>query len=137
MTIERCYSDLIRIQSFEERLKYLMRFSKVGEETFGGLRWLNQQFYQSMDWKAAKKIVILRDKGNDLGVDDYPIHGSIYVHHIEPITYNDLMGRSSKLFDPENLISCSYQTHETIHYGKESFTREPIIRKPNDTCPWR
>lgn len=137
MTIERCYSDLIRIQSFEERLKYLMRFSKVGEETFGGLRWLNQQFYQSMDWKAAKKIVTLRDKGNDLGVDDYPIHGSIYIHHIEPITYNDLMERSSKLFDPENLISCSYRTHETIHYGKESFTREPIIRKPNDTCPWR
>lgn len=137
MSAERHYSDLITLQSFEERLKYLMRFSKVGEETFGGLRWLNQQFYRSTDWKAAKKIVMLRDKGNDLGITGYPICGSVYIHHIEPITYNDLLERNSKLFDPENLISCSYRTHETIHYGKESFTKEPVVRHPNDTCLWR
>lgn len=137
MSTERHYSELKMLRTFEERLKYLMRFSKVGEETFGGLRWLNQKFYQSNDWKAAKKNVIARDMGNDLGVVGYPIYGSIYIHHIEPITYQDLMEKNSKLFDPENLISCSYRTHEAIHYGKESFTKEPVVRRPNDTCPWK
>lgn len=131
------YSILKKIGTFEKRLEWLMLRAKVGEETFGSLRWVNQKFYSSQEWKAAKKIVILRDSGYDLGVQGYPICGPVYVHHIFPISYEDLKNHSSLLFDPDNLICCSYQTHNAIHYGKVAYTKEPIIRQPFDTCPWK
>lgn len=131
------YSELKNISTFEKRLEYLMLKAKVGEETFGSLRWVNQRFYSSPEWKEIKKAAILRDAGYDLGVQGYKIYGPIYVHHINPITYDDLRDGNEILFDLENLICCSHITHNAIHYGKATFTKEPIVRTRFDTCPWK
>lgn len=137
-TIIRTYSELITIPTFEERFRYLQLGGKVGEETFGIDRWLNQVFYQTPEWRRVRRDVIVRDNGCDLGIWDREIHGLITVHHLNPITVDDIRNRSDFLLNPEHLISTSDLTHKAIHYGDEGLlVTAPIERRPNDTCPWR
>lgn len=135
----KSYSELLRLKTFEERLRYLMKNGIVGDITFGGHRYLNQMLYKTDQWKKVKRQVIIRDDGCDLAHPDYPIYGSIYVHHIEPITIDNILNRDWCVFDLDNLISSSFTTHNMIHYGNEDGikTFELPIRRPNDTCPWR
>lgn len=134
----RTYSELIKLHTFEERLRYCMLNGKVGEETFGYARYLNQLFYRSKEWKEVRRDVILRDKGNDLACEGYSIVGHIYVHHLNPITSDDIIKVSSQLLDPENLITVSYDTHQAITYGTTNPIPKPIVtRELNDTCPWK
>lgn len=134
----RSYSELISIPTFEERLEYLELHGIPGTDTFGSRRYLNQQFYKSPEWKSVRDQVILRDFGRDLALEGYEIHGRILIHHINPIDEEDIVGRTGMLFDLENLVCVSHQTHEDIHYGNVK-KRIPVIfeRKPNDTIPWR
>lgn len=134
----RTYSELIVLPSFEERYRYLRLGGKIGEETFGFSRYLNQVFYKSKEWLSIRNQVILRDFGCDLGVRGYDIHGRIIVHHMNPITKEDIVRRSEFLLDPEYLISTSHNTHEAITYGDETLLiKGPIERYKNDTCPWK
>lgn len=138
------YSDLLKIDSLEGRIRYLQTDSKVGDITFGGNRMLNQMLYRSYKWKRIRQRVIFRDEGCDLGVKEYPINGIAFVHHINPITIEDIVGQRSCVFDLNNLITCSKETHDQIHYGSLEILDElpyPIkefaIRTENDTIPWR
>ena len=134
----RCYSELIEIPTFEERYRYLRLNGSVGQDTFGFDRYMNQAFYQSREWKRVRDKVILRDNGCDLGVDGYTIYGKILIHHMNPITVKDIATVSNFLMNPEYLICVSHTTHNAIHYGDENLIpKGPIIRTPNDTCPWR
>ena len=135
----KTYSELISLPTFEERYEYLKLDGVVGEETFGFDRYLNQQFYQrDPEWKKIRDYVILRDNGCDLGVEGHDIRGKVIVHHMNPITKDDLLNRSRFLLDPEYLICTLKSTHDAIHYGDESLlTLSPVVRKRNDTCPWR
>lgn len=134
----RCYSDLIRLPSLEERFEYLRLNGEVGEELFGYARYLNQEFYHSGLWLDARERVIIRDKGLDLGVDGWKIVGNIYVHHMNPVTLKQIKENDPILVDPEYLISCSYNTHQAITWGNRELLPKPlIVRRPNDTCPWR
>ena len=134
----RTYSELSKLSTFKERFDYLKLNGKVGEDTFGHSRFLNQDFYSSPEWRRTRRNIIVRDNGCDMGLDGYSIRGRIYVHHINPITVDDILERRSKLFDPENLICVSSMTHEAITYGIEDMLpTDPVIRRPNDTCPWR
>lgn len=134
----KTYSELSLIPTFEERYRYLRLSGGVGEETFGFDRYLNQVFYRSQRWKSVRDFVILRDNGCDLGVDGYEIHGRILIHHMNPITIDDIERESEFLLDPEYLISTTHNTHNAIHYGDESLLiGPPIERTKNDTCPWR
>lgn len=139
MKIIRTYSELILFPTFEERFQYLKLDGKVGEETFGFDRYLNQMFYQrDPAWKSIRDFVIVRDSGCDLGMLDREILDKIFVHHMNPVRKEDLMRRSSFLLDPEYLICTTKNTHDAIHYGDENLLiRDPVIRRPNDTCPWR
>lgn len=138
MTNTKSYSELIKLETFEERFEYLKLNGRVGESTFGYDRYLNQLFYTTAEWKAARNLVIIRDNGCDLGIDDRIIGGRIFIHHINPITKEDILNRHPKLFDPENLICVSKLTHDAIHYGDENLLiKAPIERSKNDTCPWR
>lgn len=134
----KTYSELITLPTFEERYRYLRIRGYVGKETFGHDRYLNQILYTSSEWKSFRRKIILRDDGLDLGCEGFNIFGRILVHHINPITVEDVLNRSFKVFDPDNVICCSHNTHQAIHYGDESLL--PLLppeRKPNDTCPWR
>lgn len=136
----KTYSELITLPTFEERYRYLRLGGKVGEETFGFDRYLNQKFYTRDDeWLAIRDYVIIRDNGCDLGIDDREINGqNIIVHHMNPITRHDIINRTKYLLDPEYLISTIDNTHKAIHYGNESLLiTAPIERTRNDTCPWR
>lgn len=135
----KTYSELITIPTFEERYRYLKLSGTVGEDTFGFERYLNQQFYQTTEWKQFRNKIIVRDMGCDLGVEGYEIHGPIYIHHINPITIDDLHNRRIEvLMNPENSVCVSFRTHNAIHYGDESLlVVAPIERTKNDTCPWR
>lgn len=135
----KTYSELITFETFEERYEYLRLDGVVGEETFGFDRYLNQEFYQrSQEWKCIRDFVIIRDQGCDLGIDGREIRGKIIVHHMNPITKDDLLNRTPFLLDPEYLICTLKSTHDAIHYGDENLLMKgPIERKPNDTCPWR
>ena len=138
MTMIRTYSELITLPTFEERYRYLRLGGKVGKETFGFDRYLNQVFYSSEEWKRIRRDVIIRDFGCDLGVDGFEIYGRIIVHHMNPITKDDIISRSKFLLDPEFLICTSHNTHEAITYGDESLLALlPIERTKNDTCPWK
>ena len=137
MTI-RTYSELITIPTFEERYKYLKIGGKVGEETFGFERYLNQEFYKSTEWKSIRRQVIVRDLGCDLGIEGREIHGKIIVHHMNPITIDDIVSASDFLLNPEYLICTLKSTHDAIHYGDESLLiKAPVERTKNDTCPWK
>ena len=134
------YTELISLPTFIDRFNYLKLDGKVGEETFGAERYLNQILYRSNAWKTVRKDVLIRDCGCDLGCSDRVLGRGerVYVHHINPITVEMVLNRDLELFDSENLITCSHFTHLAIHYGDESLLIEdPIIRKPNDMIPWR
>jgi len=138
MTIIKTYSELITIPTFEERYQYLRIGGSVGEETFGFDRYLNQIFYKTREWQAIRDSVIIRDFGCDLAITDREIHGRILVHHMNPITKEDVLNRSKFLLDPEYLICTSKNTHDAIHYGDDGLLiKVPVDRRPNDTCPWR
>lgn len=139
MTNIKTYSELISLPTFEERFKYLRLNGRVGEDTFGFDRYLNQMFYQrSQEWKRIRDYVIVRDNGCDLGVLGHEIYGKILVHHINPLIVNDIVHSTDNLLDPEFLISTSLATHNAIHYGDISkLAIAPIERTKNDTCPWR
>lgn len=136
--MNRSYSELILFKTFEERYQYLKLGGIVGNETFGVDRYLNQILYRSEEWKRVRREVIIRDCGRDLGLDGFDIHGRIIVHHMNPITIDDVVKRRPHIFDPEYLISTSHNTHNAIHYGDESLLiLAPIERTKNDTCPWK
>lgn len=134
----KCYSELMSLSTFIERYRYLKLGGSVGKETFGYDRYLNQTLYRSPEWKRFRRDIIIRDNGCDLGCEGYDIVGKILIHHIEPITIEDIIKRNPKIFDPENVISTQLMTHNAIHYGDESLLiTEPVVRKPNDTCLWK
>lgn len=134
----RSYSELIAIPAFEDRYSYLKLYGVVGKETFGYDRYLNQILYTSGEWRSFRDEIIIRDNGCDLACEGFAVHSRIIVHHINPITVEDVVKRSKKVFDPENVISTSHNTHQAIHYGDESLLLlAPIERHRNDTCPWR
>lgn len=138
MSIIRRYSELSRLKTFKERYEYLRLNGKVGEETFGFDRYLNQIFYKSDEWKAIRDFVIVRDDGCDLGVKGYEIRGRILIHHMNPILPEDILKRSDLLLNPDYLITTVISTHNAIHYGDERLLiSEPIERTKNDTCPWK
>lgn len=137
-SIYKTYSELIKIKSFEDRFEYLKLDGTVGNVTFGGHRYLNQILYQTEKWKSTRREVIIRDNGCDLAHEYYIISGSIYIHHINPITIDDILNERPCVFDLENLICSSFKTHNAIHYGsKNLLPSEQVIRKKNDTCPWK
>lgn len=135
----KTYSELILLPTFEERYQYLRLGGRVGEETFGFDRYLNQEFYQrDPDWKKVRRYVIRRDNGCDLAVPDRVIDRMIIVHHMNPIKIDDLIHRTDFLLDPEFLVSTVKNTHDAIHYGNEDLLiKAPVERTMNDTCPWR
>lgn len=134
----KTYSELISIPDFLERFRYLKIGGRVGVETFGYDRYLNQILYRSPEWKRFRRDVIIRDNGCDLACEGFDIVGKILVHHIDPITIEDVLNRHPKIFDFENVISTTLNTHNAIHYGDESLlVVAPIERSKFDTCPWR
>lgn len=136
--IIRTYSELITLPTFEERFRYLKLGGKVGEDTFGFDRYMNQTFYRSAKWKEIRDYVIIRDNGCDLGMEGHEIHQRILVHHMNPITKEDILRESEFLLDPEYMICTIKNTHDAIHYGDESLLiTAPIERRKNDTCPWK
>jgi hypothetical protein len=136
--IIKTYSKLILLPTFEERYEYLNLSGIVGDATFGGRRYLNQILYKTGPWRAIRNRIIVRDNGCDLGILDREIFDRITVHHINPITIEDVLSNNPKVFDPENLITLSDLTHKAIHYGDSNLlVKEPVIRKEYDTCPWK
>lgn len=134
----RTYSELMALPTFEARYEYLRLGGRVGAETFGFDRYLNQKFYNSDEWKKLRDYIIIRDNGCDLGIEGRDIPRRILVHHMNPITIDDVNKRSDLLLNPEYLICTSKTTHDAIHYGdKNLLIVEPIVRTPHDTCPWR
>ena len=135
----RTYSELSKLKTFRERYEYLKLDGTVGEETFGFDRYINQMFYKSEEWKRIRNYVITRDNGCDLGIQDRKIVDSvILVHHMNPITKEDIINKNEILLDPEYLITTIKPTHDAIHYGDESLLAEDlVIRSKNDTCPWK
>ena len=134
----RTYSELITIPTFEERFEYLQLKGSVGKDTFGYDRYLNQVLYRSPEWKRLRNQIIIRDDGRDLACDGYDVYGKVLIHHLNPITVEDVLARSRKVFDPDNLVCVSHNTHNAIHYGDVNLLATgPIIRTKNDTCPWR
>lgn len=143
----KTYSELIRLETFEERLEYLRLRGRVGEDTFGFDRYLNQDFYLSREWKAFRNKIIVRDNGCDMGLEDYPltdwamvdgrmIRTKLIVHHINPLTKEQILEHDPIILEPENVITVSMMTHNFIHYG--DYTPKPYQdRSPNDTCPWK
>lgn len=133
----RRYSELRRITSFEERFEYLQLRGTVGVATFGFERYINQRFYTSRQWKQVRSEVISRDLGMDLGVDGYEIHDRIIIHHMNPMTPDDIEGGSADILDPEFLITTTHRTHNAIHYGDASLLPQPLVeRRPGDTKLW-
>ena len=134
----RTYHELIALPTFKERFEYLKLSGSVGKQTFGFERYLNQKFYQSVEWRQLRDKIITRDRGCDLAMDGYDIVGRIYIHHMNPIEVDDIREASEYLLNPDYLITTTHDTHNAIHYGDGSLlVTEPIERKPNDTCPWK
>ncbi len=134
----KTYSELIALPTFEDRFEYLQLKGIVGQETFGFDRYLNQILYNSKEWKHLRNKIIVRDNGCDLALEGFEIHGRILIHHINPITIDDVIKRREMVFDPENLICVTHNTHNAIHYGDKSLLiTGPIERRANDTCPWK
>lgn len=138
MSTIRTYSELICLPTFEERYQYLKLSGIVGESTFGFDRYLNQVLYHSQQWRSVRDKVIIRDNGCDLGVLGREIYERVLVHHMNPITIEDIELGSDYLFNPEFLITTTHNTHNAIHYGDQSLLiTAPTERSKNDTCPWR
>lgn len=133
----RDYSELQQFHTFPERYEYLRLRASVGEPTFGFDRWINQQFYSSLEWRQCRDRVITRDRGCDLGIDGFEIHDKIIVHHMNPIRLEQLELGDPDIFNPEYLISVTHDTHNAIHYGDASLLRKPLVdRRPGDTRLW-
>ena len=137
--MNKCYSELITLQTFDERFKYLRLNGQVASETFGVLRWLNQIFYRSPEWKRVRREIIIRDQSCDLGIIGQDLFERVLIHHINPITIDDIRDRNlDKLLNPENLITTVKKTHDAIHYGSDLYSMIQVPeRRPNDTIPWR
>lgn len=134
----RTYIELIKFPTFEERLTYLMLEGKVGDETFGFDRFINQRLYTSHEWQSFRRRVIVRDNGNDLASDGHEIFGKILIHHINPITLDDIVNRNACIFDLNNVVCTSLDTHNLIHYGYVHELPQPYAeRSINDTSPWK
>lgn len=135
----KSYLELITIPTFEERLKYLQTNSRIGDDTFGHGRFVNQALYSSKEWKQLRNHIIVRDNGCDLGLEGYEIAGRrILIHHINPITLDDIVNRNECVFNPDNLICVSHMTHNAIHYSSDTEVyQKPVVRSANDTCPWK
>lgn len=137
----RTYTELMEIPDYLDRYRYLKIGGRVGEETFGADRWFNQRFYNSSEWRDIRREVLVRDMGRDLAHPDYEIGNldSIVIHHMNPVTIDDIRNHTDYLMDPEYLIACSLNTHNAIHYGDESLIVVPsfVVRRANDTCLWR
>lgn len=134
----KTYSELILLPTFEERFKYLQLNGRVGNDTFGFDRYINQNFYRSAEWKRIRDLVIMRDNGCDLALEGYEIYGRILIHHMNPITVKDVELSTEYLMNPEYLICVTHNTHNAIHYGDEKLINKgPIVRTKNDTCPWK
>lgn len=135
----KTYKELIRIPSFEERLKYLQLTGVVGYDTFGPDRYLNQQFYASSEWKHARQIVLARDLGCDLALSSMEIRGRVLIHHLNPITKEDIIEHADCLTDPDNLVCVSENTHNLIHYPVSDSGIPPTVigREPGDTTLWK
>ena len=134
----RTYSELIQLPTYIERFRYLKLGGRVGEDTFGFDRYLNQRFYKSREWLSLRDQLIIRDSGCDLGILDRPINGRIIIHHMNPITKDDIINQTEFLLNPEYMICTMKLTHDAIHYGDEDLLfNELVERKKNDTCPWR
>lgn len=134
----RTYSEIITLKTYEERFDYLKIGGQVGRETFGYDRYLNQILYNTKQWKKFRREIIIRDNACDLACEGYEINYRILVHHINPITVEDIINRNPMIFDPENAITTTHRTHNAIHYGdKNLLMLQPTERTPNDTCPWR
>lgn len=133
----RSYSELLQFETFLERFEYLALRGKVGCETFGFNRWINQQFYTSREWRSLRQKIILRDNGYDLAVEGYEIHSRLIIHHINPLSEQDIVHGTRRALDPEFLISTTHDTHNAIHYGDASLLpRQYVPRSPNDTKLW-
>ena len=139
LMIIKSYSELIKIPTYKERFEYLKLDGIVGKDTFGYDRYLNQAFYNSPEWRRFRRDIIIRDNGCDLACEGYEIRGKIILHHINLITQDDLISRRRDvLFDPENIICVTHNTHNAIHYGDANLLiTGPIERVANDTCPWK
>lgn len=139
MTTIKCYSELITIPTYEGRFEYLYIGGTVGKETFGFDRYLNQQFYSSYEYRKFRRDMLIRDMGFDMAMEGYPLNNSFFLHHINPISPEDILNRNIRiLLDPENTVCVSFRTHNAIHYGDSSLLiTAPIERKQYDTCPWR
>lgn len=135
----RTYTELSNIKNFDDRFRYLKLNGNVCEETFGPDRYLNQMLYNSSEWRQFRNRIIVRDNGCDLGCDGYDIYGKILIHHINPIRKSDILNRDTMIFDPENVVCVSFDTHNAIHYGDESILdiMQVLERTKNDTCPWK
>jgi hypothetical protein len=134
----RTYSELKQINLFENRFNYLKLVGHIGEETFGFDRYLNQMLYRSRRWRSLREKIILRDEGCDLACLGYIIHNGLIIHHMNPISIEDIESDNNDIFDPEFLITTSSRTHRAIHYGDESLLEKPpVIRQLNDTVPWK
>lgn len=134
----KTYRELIAMDDFLDRYEYLRIGGTIGESTFGSNRYLNQILYRSYDWKKFRREMIIRDNGCDLAHPDYEIGGIIILHHINPITIDDVKNRRRCVFDPENVVCVSHRTHEAIHYGDDTLLMKgPVVRRPGDTIPWR
>ena len=134
----KTYSELIAFPTYEDRFRYLQLKGAVGKDTFGYDRYLNQILYSSQEWKRFRDKIIIRDNGCDLACEGYDIHGRILVHHINPIRVDDVVNRNPIVFDPENVVCVTHNTHNAIHYGDESLLiLAPVERTKNDTCPWK
>ena len=134
----KTYSELITLPTFLDRYHYLKLNGQVGKDTFGFDRYLNQIFYQSKEWRSTRDYVIARDNGCDLGIAGHEIYGKILIHHMNPITADDILKRSDFLLNPEYLICTIKNTHDAIHYSDESLLiTDPVERSKNDTCPWK
>lgn len=135
--MNRSYSEVRRLETFIERFRYLALKGRVGEATFGFNRWVNQDFYTSREWRQARDGIIVRDNGCDLGIDGYEIHSGLYIHHLNPITVEQIEAGDDCLFDPDNLITVAHRTHNAIHYGDERLLPQPVVeRRPGDTKLW-
>lgn len=134
----KTYSEMLSLPTFIERFEYLKIGGQVGDATFGYDRYLNQILYRTPEWKRFRRDIIVRDMGCDLACDDREIVGKIIVHHINPLTIEDVYNLDPKIFDPENVVCVSLDTHNAIHYGDQSLLmKDPVVRTKNDTCPWK
>lgn len=133
----KTYTEASRYLTFDERFEYLRLHGSVGRETFGFDRYVNQRFYKSFEWRRARDFVIVRDDGCDLGISGYEIHSEILIHHINPLSIDDIVHGEQWIFNPEYLITTTHRTHNAIHYSDKSLLPKVVVaRTPGDTKLW-